>query len=112
MGNLVPTAVCNLYNQGTVLFPTEHPVELRRLNGQCEAALVALDAVNHGNAELLKTFLMQQFNLPGLHERYTLYYSRDELSSPSQQLFHILPCNKVHHLATSRGVCFVLQERA
>ena len=111
MGNLVPTAVCNLYEKSSVHFPYEHPVELRKANGELLSGTVKLDAVHQGNSELLKTFLMQQWGLGGLQERYTLYWTRDPLTSANPLLLHILPCNRIPHLVMS-NVGFVLLERA
>jgi hypothetical protein len=110
MGNIVPTAVCNVYERGSVYFPYEHTVELRRANGICERALVKLDAVKHGNYELLKTFLMNEFELGGNQARYQLQYTKETLLNPDAQLFKILPTNRIVDLVMSSRVCFVLTE--
>ena len=61
----MPAAVCGLVERSTQYFPYEHTVELRPSMGEPVRALVKLDAVKHGNYELLKTFLMREFELGG-----------------------------------------------
>lgn len=109
MGNIMPAAVCGLVERSTQYFPYEHTVELRPSSGEPVRALVKLDAVKHGNYELLKTFLMREFELGGDQARFQLQYAKDPLID-NPQLFKILPTNRIVDLVMSSRVGFVLTE--
>lgn len=113
MGNL-PSAVCNVYQRGSIWWPVEHYVEYRpsgfdqRAGVEPHLAKVTLNAVEHGTVEKLGRHLLEIYQIRESPSRkFVLKYTSDRLTDKQILLCNILPNTELGSLVLNPKVSFV-----